>query len=551
MRGFRTSMLVAAVLALAARDGRATFTTFESGHVRPLATSPDGSRLFAVNTPDDHLEIFAVSPLDGSLTHEASVPVGLEPVAVAARTNTEVWVVNHLSDSVSVVDVGASPPRVTRTLLVGDEPRDVVFAGTGGTRAFVTAAHRGQNRPGDPQLTTEGIGRADVWVFDATSLGPTTLGGTPLSILTLFTDTPRALAVSPSGNTVYAAGFHTGNQTTAISEGAVCDGGSGAGSCSVFGTSYPGGVPGPDTNFQLLDAPEVGLVVRFNPGSGHWEDELGRNWDNAVRFDLPDRDVFAIDANNLAAAPTPFAGVGTVLFNMIANPVNGKVYVTNTEARNEVRFEGPGVFGGSTVRGHLHEARITVLDGANVLPRHLNNHIDYGTVPSPAGVAEDSLAIPLGMAVTSDGATLYVAAFGSSKVGVFSTAEIEADSFTPDAADHIDVPGGGPSGLVLNEAHDRLYVFARFDNSISVIDTTTHLETANHPVHNPEPASVVAGRPVLYDALLSSSNGEASCASCHVFGDFDSLAWDLAIRTTSRSRTRTRSRSAAGRRSIR
>src|SRR5262249_20306105 len=29
------------------------------------------------------------------------------------------------------------------------------------------------------------------------------------------------------------------------------------------------------------------------------------------------------------------------------------------------------------------------------------------------------------------------------------------------------------------------------------------------------------------DATLTSSNGEAACASCHIFGDFDSLAWDL------------------------
>ena len=35
------------------------------------------------------------------------------------------------------------------------------------------------------------------------------------------------------------------------------------------------------------------------------------------------------------------------------------------------------------------------------------------------------------------------------------------------------------------------------------------------------------GRPILYDARFTSSNGEASCSSCHVFGDFDSLAWDL------------------------
>ena len=208
-----------ALLASAAAGGNfvagdGNFVTFESGQVRPLALSPDGSRLFAVDTPDDRLEIFNVTA--SGLTHSASVPVGMEPVAVAARSANEVWVVNNLSDSVSIVDVSADPPRVVRTLLVGDEPRDIVFAGSGGNRAFVTTAHRGQQRTdpsiasvpgaGDPQLTTAGVGRADVWVFDANALG-TGFGGVPIRIITLFGDTPRALAVTPNGSTVYAAVF--------------------------------------------------------------------------------------------------------------------------------------------------------------------------------------------------------------------------------------------------------------------------------------------------------------------------------------------------------
>jgi YVTN family beta-propeller protein len=510
----------------------ASFVTFESGQVRPLALSPDGTRLYAVNTPDARLEIFAVA--GGSLTHAGSVPVGLEPVAVAARTNGEVWVVNHLSDSVSVVDVGASPPRVVRTLLVGDEPRDIVFAGAGGNRAFITTAHRGQNIGFDPQLTTAGVGRADVWVFDATNLGAS-LGGTPVGVVTLFGDTPRALAVSPDGGTVYAAVFHSGNQTTTVHEGAVCNGGSSAGSCNVFGVTMPGGLPAPNRNVENTTGPETGLIVKFNQSNGRWEDRLGRNWSNAVKFSLPDRDVFAINASTLSQTSF-WSGVGTVLFNMATNPVSGKVYVSNTEARNEIRFEGPGTFaatvpgvppGPKTVRGHLHEARITVLSGGTVTARHLNKHIDYTVVPSAAGVKNNSLATPTGMAVSADGATLYVAAFGSSKVGVFSTAALESNSFTPSAAGHITVAGGGPSGLVLDEANARLYVFTRFDNSISVINTTSNTEIAHLAVHNPEPPAVVNGRHVLYDAVLTSSNGEASCSTCHVFGDFDSLAWDL------------------------
>ncbi len=507
----------------------ANFVTFESGAVRPLTLSPDRSKLFVVNTPDDRLEIYSVG--GAGLTPADSVPVGLEPVAVAARSNTEVWVVNHLSDSISIVDVGSTPPRVVRTLLVGDEPRDIVFAGPGGNRAFITTAHRGQNTPLQPTigtvLTTPGIGRADVWVFDAANLGAS-LGGTPLTIVTLLGDTPRALATSPDLNTVYAAVFESGNRTTALSEGVVCNGGAAAPPCTVFGSSMPGGLPAPNANIpEGVTGPETGLIVKFNAAANQWQDRLGRNWNNAVRFSLPDRDVFTINAAaNPPTATGNFSGVGTIIFNMVANPISGKVYVSNTDAHNEVRFEGPGG-GGSTVRGHLHEARITVLDGSSVFPRHLNKHIDYGIVPSPMGVKEKSLATPLMMAVSSNGATLYVAAFGSSQIGVFSTTQLENDTFVPDSASHITVSGGGPSGVVLDEPRNRLYVTTRFDNGISIINTTTNTETAHLSFYNPEPSQVVNGRPFLYDAVATSSNGEAACASCHIFGDFDSLSWDL------------------------
>lgn len=507
-----------------------SFYAFESGQVRPLALSPDGSRLYAVNTPDNRLEIFAVGP-DG-LSHLGAVPVGMEPVAVAAPNSGEVWVVNHLSDSVSIVDVSRTPFRVVRTLWVGDEPNDIVFAGTGRQRAFITAAHRGQNSP-HPQghFDQPGMGRADVYVFDV-ARARTAPDTAPDTVITLFGDKPRALAVSPDGGQVYAAVFHSGNQTTALSEGAVCNGGAQASPCVVAGVRYPGGLPAPNTNHEGQRGPETGLIVKYN--GSQWVDELGRDWSNGVRFTLPDLDVFTLDADTLETVASA-SGVGTVLFNMAVNPQTGALYVSNTEARNEVRFEGPGIHAGgvkpsdvpSTVRGRLHEARITVIDGANVQPRHLNKHIPYDASPMPDGVAAKSLATPLGMAVSSDGATLYIAAFGSSKIGVFATATIADDSFVPDAASHIPVAGGGPTGLILDETHNRLYVLTRFDNAVASIDLSTRTELERWPLPNPEPASIVDGRPFLYDATRTSSNGEASCASCHIFGDMDDLAWDL------------------------
>lgn len=520
------------------------FITFESGHVRPLAMSADGTKLFAVNTPNNSLEVFSITAAGLSL--QARIPVGLEPVAVAARSATEVWVVNHLSDSISVVTLSGTP-RVTRTLLVGDEPRDIVFAGSN-NYAFITTAHRGQHRThpsiasvpgaGDPQLTTPSVPRADVWVFNPTSLG-NSVGGTPVRIVSLFGDTPRALAVSPDRSTVYAAILSSGNQTAPVNQEAVCDGFITFLPCitledepPLFNNINPGGLPGPRTNVEGKLAPEVGLIVKFNKATNRWEDTLGRNWNNAVRYRLPDKDVFAIDANSLAQKAF-YTGVGTTLFNMVANPTNGKLYVSNSDAQNLTRFEGPGEAGGSTVQGNLAQMRITVISGNTVAPRHLNKHIDYSRLANQSGfdptVKNHSLSTPLDMVVSSDGSKLYVAAFGSSKIGVFNTAQLENDSFNPRtaSASYISVSGGGPSGLVLDEARNRLYVMTRFDNSVKAINLASSAQIANVALPNPEPASVVQGRRFLYDANFSSANGEASCASCHIFGDKDELAWDL------------------------
>lgn len=531
-----SAVFIAALFSSAHASAQTSFVTFESGHVRPIVLSPNGLLLFAVNTPDNTLEIFNVG--SGGLTFAASVPVGMEPVAVAAHSNTEVWVVNHLSDSISIVDVAGAVPFVTRTLLVGDEPRDIVFAGPGGNRAFITTAHRGQHRthssiagvfggsnPADPRLTTQGIDRADVWVFDAASLG-TTLGGTPIDVLTFFADTPRALATD--GTDVYVAAFMSGNQTTVVNETLVSDG---------FGGS---GAPGPNDNAAGDPAPEVGAIVKWL--GGNWLDADGTNRNGSVPFQLPDNDVFKVNASTLAKS-TVFHSVGNILFNMAINPVSGKIYVTNMESPNEVMFEGAGDHGGSTVQGRLSLSQVTVLDptGPSIDIQHLNQHIDYNALHTDAGAnhaainaqIQHSLATPLQPVISSDGNTIYIAAMGSSKVGVFSRTELEDPNFeanydpTTQSSDYLTTTGGGPTGLALDETNNRLYVMTRFNNAVEVIDLVGSTTSAVHVLHNPEPASVVIGRPFLYDATISSGNGETSCASCHIFADLDALAWNL------------------------
>ena len=71
-----------------------------------------------------------------------------------------------LDGAIAVVRQKHRISRERELVLERHGTRDIVIAGSGRNRAFITTAHRGQNNPLDPQLTTPGVGRADVWVFD-------------------------------------------------------------------------------------------------------------------------------------------------------------------------------------------------------------------------------------------------------------------------------------------------------------------------------------------------------------------------------------------------
>ena len=492
-------------------DGIAgSVTLFESGPVRPIALSTDGKRLYVTNRPAHCLEIYAVE--NDTLRLASTVAVGLEPVAVAERNGNEIWVVNHLSDSVSVVRLDGTP-RVLRTLQVGDEPRDIVFAGPDRDRAFVTAAFRGQNRPNltSASLTAAGQGRADVWVFDAANLDDS-LNGKPLTILTLFADTPRALAVSADGATVYAAPLFSGNGTTTLHRDAVLN-----------------RKPSPLASSDGVRAPDTGLIVKFD-GSA-WRDEAKVDWSSSVKFSLPDYDLFAIDAN--AATPTlksRVSGVGTTLFNMAVHPGSGKVYVSNTDAKNHIRFEGPGA-SASTVRGRIAESRISVVDPASgaVDAVHLNSHVNFALPQGQAISAADkarSLSQPTAMVFSPAGDTLYVAALGSAKVAALPAASLTTAAFSANAAQHITVPDG-PAGLALDASGTRLFVYSHIAHSVSIVDTASKAVLTTKVLFTPDSARVKTGRRLLYDANSTSSNGTSACSSCHTFADTDHLAWDL------------------------
>src|SRR4051812_25699340 len=183
----RLSLVLASVLLLNSALGQSTnYVNFEGKQTSPIRLSPDGKRLFAVNTPDCRLSVFDVSN-PGNPILIAEIPVGVEPVSVNPLNSDEAWVVNEVSDSVSVVSV--SRHIVTDTINVKDEPADVVFAKG---KAFVTAARRNEVR-----------------VFDITN-------HTQLASIAVQGENPRSLAVNASATKVYATFALSGNRTTLV-----------------------------------------------------------------------------------------------------------------------------------------------------------------------------------------------------------------------------------------------------------------------------------------------------------------------------------------------
>ena len=299
-------------------------------------------------------------------------------------------------------------------------------------------------------MNTAGIGRADVWVFDSTTVDDTP-GGTSLAILTLFGDRPRPLAVSTDGLRVYAGIFLSGNKTAATFTATLVK-------------------EEPTTSADNVPAPDSGLIVR-NVGTD-WIDSMNQVRTNMVPFSLPDYDIFEIDAVGLTEL-NRISGVGTILFDIAVNPVSDTLYVSNIDSRNIVRFSGVASRASSSVRGRVADQRVSIIDPTGVTPRLLNKHIDF---TNPTGSPQEralSVSTPLGMAITADGSTLYVSAFGSGKLAIYDTTELADDTFTAAANNQIAISGGGPSGIVLDEPNDRGYVLTRFDNVISTVDLIT------------------------------------------------------------------------------
>lgn len=268
---------------------------FEARHLHPLDITPDGHTLVAVNAIEGRLSIFDLTiygPSRPILLHE--IPVGLEPVTVRTPNNTEAWVVNELSDTVTIVDLPSA--TIVEILSTPDEPADLAFTPT---HAWLSCARsreilgiRRDNHSIDHRIPIQG-------------------------------NMPRGVALSPDQSKLYIACLLSGNETTTLH----------------FRQAPPQASP---TNPDLPAPPQVGQIVKDS--------------DPRIPYDVLDHDVIEIDLT-FTHPPRYYSDFGTNLFAIITLP-NGQIWCGTSDAQNLIRFEPElnGIFARSEiVRFHPQE----------------------------------------------------------------------------------------------------------------------------------------------------------------------------------------------------
>jgi YVTN family beta-propeller protein len=485
-----------------------SFVNFETAPVHPLALSPDGAFLVVCNLPDARLEVFEVSA--GRPISKGSVTVGLDPVSVRFRGDREAWVVNEISDSVSVVDLETL--RVVATLDTLDAPADVAFAGNP-ERAFVSCS-----------------GPNEVQMFDPVARAP-------IGSVRLEGQRPKAMAVSPDRTKLYVAIFESGNGSTILSAG--------VGPLTSFPqptvVDFPDGPhaglnPPPNSGAGFVPAinprlptnsapPRVGLIVKRDE-TGRWLDDNAGDWTEYVNgtnsvfsgrsrgWDLLDHDVAVVDTAALSVGY--ITRLMNICMDVAVNPATGRLAVVGTEALNQVRYE-------PVLKGKFTRVQLALIDpqSGGKMVKDLNAHLDYTTPTLPESERVKSVGDPRGIVWSSDGTRAYVTGMGSGNLLI-----LDAEGKRVGRQPALPL-GEGPTGLALDEARGRLYVLNRFSATISIVDTAQETVLTNVPLFDPTPEAVKAGRKHLYDTHRTSGLGQASCGSCHVDARFDRLAWDL------------------------
>jgi YVTN family beta-propeller protein len=445
--------------------------SFLSPHARPIVAH--GDYVFVVNTPCDTIDVLHAN--SGHMLRR--IPVGIDPVSLAIRPDgRELWVANHVSDSISVIDLDDSKPTFLHVVATVqdinpktkatrfDEPVGIAFANN--QKAYVALSSENK-----------------IAVVDVASRKVTK--GLPVRA-----QDPRAIMVR--NDRLYVLPFESNNKTQ-LSGGYKIDG-----------------------KLVTFNAHEHSIANNNVLSLGHVTDIVKHPR-------VPDRDLFVFDVKTDKLIQTVDT-LGTLLYGMTVDS-KGTVFVAQTDARNDVNGRSGTKKHGLKELGNrafLNQVTKVRFDGGKARKPEF---LDLEPLPPQNPADGMALATPFAIEVSGDDSTLFVSAAGSDKV-------FSMDAVSGKVIGRVKV-GAVPRGIALSPAHGgkpkRAWVLNAVENSVSVLDVsnprslrvvrTIPLEDHSHPEFK-------AGR-IAFNRADASSTKTFSCASCHPDGHTDQLLWVL------------------------
>lgn len=438
---------------------------FLSPHVNPIVST--GGFIYVANTPADTVDV--IDPWSRSVVQR--INVGIDPVGLAVHPQGhELWVANHVSDSVSVIDtdpvsgtylhVIATVQALTEDPLATrfDEPSGIAFAASG--KAFVALGPANEIAVIENYEVT---GRLSVRAQD-----------------------PRAIAVQ--GDRLYVMPFESNNQT------------------QLSGCAFAG-IDGDTCTFDAVEH----VFNNNNVLSTHYDADI------VVNTGLPDRDLFVFDTDTGEQLEV-VEGIGTLLYGLAVDSQH-RVFVAQTDARNDANGRAGTLKQGLAEmanRAFLNQVTRVNCEGSCDTPVRL----DLEPLPPQHPGAGEALATPYAIEWSADAQTLFVTAAGSNKLFTLNPE-------TGAIVGRVDT-GAAPRGIALTQDREA-FVLNVVDNSVTVIDVKqTDAMQVRRTINlaDPTDTDIKAGRRLFNDAGMSTS-GTFSCESCHPDGHTDQLIWVL------------------------
>lgn len=447
------------------------YPSLMSPHSAPIALY--GNRLFVANTPSDTVDVI------NTKTRKVvkRINVGIDPVSISVRPDgKEVWVANHVSDSVSIIDNDRTSPTFLRAIDTVqdfdkknkstrfDEPVGIAFANN--SKAYVALSSENK-----------------IAVIDVASRQVK-------KRLEITAQDPRAIVVR--NDRLYVIPFESNNKTQ-LSGGYKIDG-----------------------DLVTFNAHEHSIANNNVLSLGHVTDIVKHPR-------VPDRDLYIFDTKTDKLIRTVDT-LGTLLYGLTVDS-KGNVFIAQTDARNDINGRS------GTKKHSLKElenraflnqiTRVSLSRNESEKPTFINLEPLPPNHPGPG----QALATPFAIQISDDDSTLVATAAGSDKV---FTVDVE----TGKVMGRVRVESA-PRGIALETSStgrlSQAWILNAVANSVSLIDVSD----PNNPsvkqkitLEDPTHPAFKRGR-IAFNKASASTTETFSCASCHPDGHTDQLLWVL------------------------